>query len=107
MRKQAVVVALLAPMLAGPQLALAQVGRSAAPGQAVSAPGASSVEMRIVDEKGQPVRPESLPREAQANLERVRKAAESLAAGDGTGQRVKVTVNCSWPPLRCTITIQF
>lgn len=107
MKKQAVVFALLAPMIVGPTLAVAQVGRSAAPGQAASAPGASTVDMRIVDEKGQPVRPESLPREAQVNLERVRKAAESLAAGDGTGQRVKVTVNCSWPPLRCTITVQF
>ena len=61
-----------------------------------------------VVENGKTVAIESLPREAQAQIERVRASAQNLASSSGAGaQRFKVTVNCSYPPLKCTITIEF
>ncbi len=90
-------------------LGVAQVGTSSMQGQKpVSA--ASTVDIKVVDAKGQAIKPESLPKDVQANLARVRKAAESLAAspdGGGAAQKFKVTVGCSYPPLVCTITISF
>lgn len=51
---------------------------------------------------------ESLPPEVQAQIGRVRTAAQNLAGPSETGaQRLNVTVDCTYPPLRCTITIQF
>jgi hypothetical protein len=80
---------------------------------AAMAPAAGAVEVKVVDEKGQALRAEALPKDVQANLERVRKAAESMTvspdggAGGGGAQRVKVTVRCSYPPLSCTITVSW
>lgn len=90
-------------------LGVAQVGTSSMQGQK-AVPAASTVEVKIVDAKGQAIKPESLPKDVQANLGRVRKAAESLAAspdGGGAAQTIRVTVGCSYPPLKCTITISF
>lgn len=92
-------------------LGVAQVGTSSMQGQK-AAPSASTLEIRVVDPKGQTIPYETLPKDVQANLERVRKAAESLmvtpgGGGDAQRQRVKVTVSCSYPPLKCTITINF
>ena len=63
--------------------------------------------MQLLDARGQAVRAETLPPETQAQVERVRKAAESLAGGADGMQRIKITVRCSWPPLKCSIDIQF
>ena len=108
MKKQITIISLvLMAAFAGPGSAqVAKSGVSARPAM----PGASTVELKVVDEKGQPIRPESLPKDVQANLDRVRKAAESLLAPPGPGeaaQRVKVTISCGYPPLKCTITIAF
>jgi hypothetical protein len=47
--------------------------------------------------------PESLSKDVQANLERVRKAAENIAAPPGPGEaaahKVKATISCGYPPL--------
>lgn len=102
---------LLLTTLAGP--GSAQVGKSSAtarPPMAGASANASAVELKLVDEKGQAIRPESLPKDVQANLDRVRKAAEMLAAPPGPGesaQRVRVTISCGYPPLKCTITVAF
>ena len=56
---------------------------------------------------GRQIQEESLPPEARAQVERVRKAAEGLVSPPGASARVKVTVSCSYPPLSCTITVQF
>jgi hypothetical protein len=87
----------------------AQVAKSGASARPLM-PAASTVEMKVVDDKGQAIRPESLPKDVQANLDRVRKAAESLAAPGAPGeaaQRIKVTISCGYPPLKCTITVAF
>jgi hypothetical protein len=109
MKTQITIISLvLMAALAG--AASAQVAKSGMAARQAG-PGASAVEMKIVDEKGMALRAESLPKDVQANLDRVRKAAESLATTPGSGaaaaQRVKVTVSCSYPPLSCTITIAF
>ena len=84
--------------------------------QTPPAPGAArqagaplkGVDVKLTDARGQPVRPESLPPEAQAQLERVRRAAESIMGPPGSTERAKgITVSCTWPPLNCTITISF
>jgi hypothetical protein len=107
MKKQIILISLvLLAAVAGP--GSAQVGKS---GAAKMAGPASTVEMKVVDEKGMALRPESLPKDVQANLEKVRKAAESIAApgpgGAAAAQKVKVTISCSHPPLSCTITVAF
>lgn len=92
---------------AGPSLA--QVGKSTmAPMQARA--GASAVEVKIVDDKGQAMRAESLPKDVQMKVDRARKAAESMlvpVGGGAAAERVSVTVSCSYPPLKCTITISW
>jgi hypothetical protein len=61
-----------------------------------------------VIEDGKAIAVESLPPESQAQIGRLRSAAQSLAGPSETGaQRFKVTVNCTYPPLKCTITIEF
>lgn len=90
-------------------LGVAQVGTSSMQGQKPAA-SASTVEVKVVDAKGQAIKPESLPKDVQANLDRVRKTAESLAASPdagGSAQKIRITVGCSYPPLKCTITISF
>jgi hypothetical protein len=87
-------------------LGVAQVAKQGMPGQP-ALPGARSVDVKLTDAKGQPVRIESLPPEAQAQVARVRKAAESMVGPAGTAERLKITVGCSWPPLKCTITVEF
>ena len=90
-------------------LGVAQVGTSTMQGQrAVSK--ASAVEVKVVDAKGQPIRPESLPKDAQAKLAQVRKAAESLTVppdGGGGAQAVNISIRCTWEPLNCTITVSW
>lgn len=54
-----------------------------------------------------PVREESLPPETRAQVQRVRKAAESLVGQPGTSERIKVKVTCSYPPLKCTVDVEF
>lgn len=109
MKKQIAAIFCLVLLVSFAGLGLAQVGTSSKPGQR-ALPGASALEVKVVDEKGQPVRAESLPKDVQAKLDRVRKAAESLMAtpdGAGAAQRMKVTVDCSYPPFKCTITVSF
>jgi len=66
------------------------------------------VDIKLTDSRGQPVRRESLPPEAQAQLERVRKAAESMMGPPGSTERIKsITIECTWSPLSCTIIISF
>lgn len=102
----ALICLVLLAAVAGP--GSAQVAKSGA--ARMAGPAASMVEVKIVDEKGMAIRPESLPKDVQAKLARVRTAAESLASpatGDAAAQKVKVTVSCSYPPFQCTITIAF
>jgi hypothetical protein len=90
-------------------MGLAQVSRSAMTGPQTP-PGSSAIKMKVVDQKGQVVQRESLPKEAQADLDRVRRAAESLLADSGGGtaaQKIKIDINCTWKPLNCTIVISF
>lgn len=107
MKKQITLISLvLLAAVAGP--GSAQVAKSGA--ARMAGPAASTVEMKIVDEKGMALKPESLPKDVQANLERVRKAAESIAApgpGEAAAQRVRITISCGYPPLKCTITVAF
>ena len=106
MKKQIALVSCLVLVMSFAGLGAAQVGRSGMQGQP-AVPGASKVDVKLVDAKGQPIRAESLPKDVQAKVERVRKAAEGLVGGEGGAERLKVTVNCSYPPLNCTITISF
>jgi hypothetical protein len=70
MKKQITIISLvLLSALAGSGSAqVAKSGVSARPGL----PGASAVEVKVMDAKGQSIRPESLPKDVQANLDRVR-----------------------------------
>lgn len=65
------------------------------------------VDVKLTDARGQPVRLESLPPDARAQVERVRKAAESLLPPSGSAEKIKVTVSCTFSPLHCTITVSF
>ena len=88
-------------------LGVAQVGTSSMQGQR-AVPATSAVEVKVVNAKGQAIKPESLPKDVQANLVRVRKAAESLTAnlnGGEAAQKFNITVRCGYPPLSCTITL--
>lgn len=61
----------------------------------------------VITSSGRTIQEESLPPEARAQVERVRKATESLVGQPGTSERIKVSVTCSHPPLKCTITVEF
>lgn len=71
----------------------------------------TDVTVTVTDMQGRLVRPEKLPAATQARLERVKKAAKSILdtepGGGGGDQALKVTIRCSWPPLKCDITISF
>ena len=90
-------------------LSSAQVGKSTmAPAQARA--GVSAVDVKIMDDKGQALRAESLPKDVQMKVDRARKAAESLlvpVGGGAAAERITVTVSCSYPPLKCTITVSW
>lgn len=61
-----------------------------------------------ITQAGRPIPIESLPPEAQAQVERVRQAAQGLADNPESGaQKVRITVKCTWEPLNCTITISW
>jgi hypothetical protein len=105
MKKFVPVVMSLVVLAAVAGLGVAQVGKGTPEPQARKA--TTSTEVNLTDEKGQRIRPESLPPEAQAQLARVRKAAESMMDPAGAAQKVKVRIECSWPPLKCTITVTF
>jgi hypothetical protein len=70
---------------------------------------AQRIPVKVTDANGKAVQVESLPPDSRAQVERVRSAAESLMGQPATAEKskVKVTVNCSWPPLKCTITVEF
>jgi hypothetical protein len=87
-------------------LGVAQVGKQGTP-EPQARKATTSMEVNLTDEKGQRIRPESLPPEAQAQLAKVRKAAESIAGPGAAAERLKVKVECSFPPLKCTITVTF
>jgi len=73
----------------------------------ISAP---KIPVKVTDASGKEVQVESLPPDSRAQVERVRKAADSLVArpgGTAEAAKIKVTVNCTYPPLVCTITVQF
>jgi hypothetical protein len=61
----------------------------------------------VITSPSGPVREESLPPETRAQVERVRKAAESLVDQPGTSERIKVKVTCSFKPLKCTVEVEF
>ncbi len=61
----------------------------------------------VITSSGRTIQEESLPPETRAQVERVRKATESLVGQPGTSERIKVSVSCSHPPLKCTITVEF
>ncbi|MBC3872535.1 hypothetical protein [Undibacterium flavidum] len=107
MKKNIAVVSCLVLLLGLTGPSTAQVGKSSmAPAQARA--GASAVEVKIMDDKGQAMRADSLPKDVQMKVDRARKAAESMlvpVGGGGAAERVTVTVSCSYPPLKCTITI--
>lgn len=65
----------------------------------------ASVELSIVDAGGKRVEVSAL---RPADQQRVRSLRRSLEQwGNQQSQRVKITIACSYPPLRCTITIEF
>jgi hypothetical protein len=70
---------------------------------------AQRIPVKVTDANGKVVPVESLPADSRAQIERVRSAAESLVGQPATAEKskVKVSVNCSWPPLKCTITVEF
>ena len=65
---------------------------------------AQKIPVKVTDASGKAIQVESLPPDSRAQVERVRSAAQSLA---GQPAKFKVTVNCSYPPLKCTITVEF
>ena len=67
------------------------------------------VPVKIADKSGRTLKVESLPRETQAQVERARQAARSLLepGSGGPNEKIKVTVSCSHPPLKCTLTVEF
>lgn len=96
------IVALTLTLTAG---GLAQ-DRQGAEGARTAAAAPRGVPVAITS-SGRPVREESLPPETRAQVERVRKAAESLVGQSGTSERPKVKITCSHPPLKCTVEIDF
>jgi hypothetical protein len=107
MKKTTTLILGLVLMTSFASLGVAQVGTSSMQGQR-AAPGTSAVEIKVVNAKGQAIKPESLPKDVQANLAQVRKAAESLATnlnGGEAAQKFNITVKCSYPPFNCTITL--
>ncbi len=70
---------------------------------------AQRIPVKITEANGKPVPVESLPADGRAQVERVRSAAESLMGQPGAAEKSKtrVTIECSWPPLKCTITAHF
>lgn len=70
----------------------------------------AKVPVTVVDENRKAIQIETLPAEAQAQVERIRTAAQGLLDQSGPGAqrlKIRVRVGCSWPPLRCTIEIEF
>ena len=81
--------------------------RPSAAGAATAQPAA--IPVKITDKTGKAITLASLPPDAQAKVERVRRAAESLrapAAGGGA-QALTIDITCTWSPLQCTITISW
>ena len=81
---------------------------------AMSAPTASAaqsekrqkavVEVSIVDEAGKSIALADLP---PVERQRVTSLRNNLQQWGNQQQRVRITVSCKYPPLSCTITIQF
>lgn len=66
------------------------------------------VPVKITDKRGRVLKVESLPREAQAQIERIKGAVRNLQdSGTGGPENLTVHVSCTYPPLRCDIDISF
>ena len=64
------------------------------------------VPVTLTDRRGKAIKLESLAPEDRAQIERIKKAAPSLVDEPGATQRKwKITINCSAPPLECSIGI--
>ena len=88
--------------------ALGQQPQPAARARA-AAPPEQGIPVKITDASGKPVKLESLPADVQAHVQRVRRAAASIQGpgGGGEAQQLTIDINCSYPPLKCTITISW
>lgn len=92
-------------------LVLALISVSGAVAQETSKRVATVPQDRIpvtIVQTGKAIPVESLPPEARAQLERVKSAAQGLVdQSDASGERLVLTINCSWHPLKCNIIIEF
>ena len=60
------------------------------------------VVVNVTDARGRAMSMAALPREEQARISSLTSSLQSSG-----GQQSRVTINCSWPPLRCTITMSW
>lgn len=65
----------------------------------------AEVRLTVTDQAGRVVAPASLPAQERRRVTSLQSSLQNW--GNQQGQRVSVTINCTWPPLRCEITISF
>jgi hypothetical protein len=109
MKKMITLISCFVVLMGFTSVGTAQVGKSTM-ATAQKHAGPNAVQVKITDEKGQAVKAESLPPDAQLKLERVRKAADSLMmspTGTGVQETVVITVSCTVRPFNCTITVSW
>lgn len=72
-------------------------------------PPQKEIVVTIVDKKNRPMKLESLPRESQAQVERVKRSARTLldSGSSGPNEKLKVSIECTYPPLKCKLIIEF
>jgi hypothetical protein len=100
---------LAAPLGLATIFAVAAVGQQPAARAGTAAPPQQGIPVKITDASGKPVQLESLPADVQAQVQRVRRAAASVQGptGGGGAQQLVIDIRCSYPPLKCTITISW
>lgn len=65
----------------------------------------ADVQMTVTDAAGRTITPSSIPPQERRRMTSLQSSLQQW--GDQQSQRVTVTIHCSYPPLRCEITISF
>ena|SRR6185503_11897791 len=75
---------------------------------AAAATPQKEVPVTIKDQKGRALKVESLPRETQSQIERIKGSVRNLqGSGAGGSENLTIHVDCTYPPLHCHIDILF
>ena len=65
----------------------------------------ADVQLAVTDATGRSITPASLPPQERQRVASLQSSLQQW--GNQQSQRVSVTIRCSYPPLRCEITINF